>query len=146
MPPRPRRAPRPQRSAGAAPPRADEAARRPSVAAAFGERLRSRRAAAELTQAALAERAGLDVSYVSQMERGLRDPSLSSIEALAGALGLSLAEFFEDAGDDADTHLARSLAAELAPLDAPTRRDAVEILRRFRASVERATPRRRRED
>ncbi len=125
--------------------RASDPRHRPRVAPAFGERLRARRAAAALTQAALAERAGLDVSYVSQMERGLRDPSLSSIEALAGALGLSLAEFFEDDSDEAGVNLARSLAAELAPMDAATRRDAVEILRRFRASVERAAPRRRRE-
>ncbi len=110
---------------------------------AFGERLRALRLSADLTQAALAERSGLDVSYVSQMERGLRDPSLSSIEALASGLGLSLSEFFDDAEDNATTHLARSLAAELSPLDALTRRDAVDIVRRIRGAVERATPRRR---
>lgn len=110
---------------------------------AFGERLRALRLSADLTQAALAERSGLDVSYVSQMERGLRDPSLSSIEALASGLGLSLSEFFDDSDDNATTNLARSLAAELAPLDALTRRDAVDIVRRLRGAVERAAPRRR---
>lgn len=112
-------------------------------AVAFGERLHALRVTAGLTQVQIAERAGLDVSYVSQLERGLRDPSLSSIEALAGALGLSLSEFFDDAVDDSTSRLARSLAAELAPLDALTRRDAVETLRRIRSAIERAAPRRR---
>lgn len=108
--------------------------------ARFGERLRALRAAASLTQAELAERADLDVSYISQLERGLRDPSLSSIEAVVGALGLSVAQFFDDtfaaAGATRDAQ-ARAIAQELSSLDEESRQDVVEILRRFRAAVER---------
>lgn len=98
-----------------------------------------RRLAAELTQADLAERAALDVSYVSQLERGLRDPSLSSLDALAGALGLSLSEFFDDGASDPLASQTRTLAQELSALDETTRRDAVEILRRFCRAVTRAS-------
>ena len=41
-----------------------------------------------LTQAVLAERAGLSRLYVSQLERGARRPSLDAVERLARALGL----------------------------------------------------------
>lgn len=111
----------------------------------FGERLRALRVAASMTQADLAERAHLDVSYVSQLERGLRDPSLSSIEAVTGALGVSLAQFFDGSSGEAldvtDVQ-ARAIAQELSALDDEARRDVIEILRRFRAALERSALRR----
>jgi transcriptional regulator with XRE-family HTH domain len=108
--------------------------------ARFGALLRARRVAASLTQADLAERAQLDVSYISQLERGLRDPSLSSMESLAGALGLSMSQFFDEAMGDEASAQTRVIAQELSSLDDDDFRDAVEILRRFRAAVERAKP------
>ena len=60
-----------------------------SVAAAFGAELRARREAADLTQARLAEAAGLSVSGVSALERGQRQPSLTVAFDLSRALGLT---------------------------------------------------------
>lgn len=45
---------------------------------------------AGLNQKALAERIGLDQSYVSKVERGAVDPQTSSLMELARALGLEL--------------------------------------------------------
>ena len=59
-----------------------------SVAAAFGAELRSRREAAGLTQARLAEAAGVSVSGVSALERGQRQPSLTVAFDLSRALSL----------------------------------------------------------
>lgn len=115
-----------------------DGARPGSRLARFGALLRERRVAASLTQAELAERAQLDVSYISQLERGLRDPSLSSMESLAGALGLSMSQFFDEATDDAASAHARAITQELLTLDDAAQRDAIEIVRRFRAAVERA--------
>lgn len=146
MPPRPRSTTRPYRTATGARASvgvADRASHAPHLAG-FGARLRMHRVAAVLTQAELAERAALDVSYVSQMERGLRDPSLSSIEALAHALGMSLPEFFGDGALDPVASQARALAQELSALDEAARRDAVEILRRFHGAVARASAPKRR--
>ena len=39
-----------------------------------------------LTQAQLAEMSGLSVSFLSMLEKGRRDPSLSSIQSIASAL------------------------------------------------------------
>ena len=52
----------------------------------FGLALRERRTAAGLSQEAMAFDAGLHRTYVSQLERGLKSPSLAAIEALAAAL------------------------------------------------------------
>ncbi len=44
------------------------------------------------SQEALALEAGLDRSYVGAVERGERNPTLASVERLAGALGVEVAE------------------------------------------------------
>lgn len=53
---------------------------------AFGQRLRSLRSEAGLTQEALAEAAGLHWTYIGQVERGERNLTLRSILALARGL------------------------------------------------------------
>lgn len=56
----------------------------------FGEMLRRYRAAANLSQEELAERAGLSVRAISDLERGVkRSPRKDTIELLANALALS---------------------------------------------------------
>jgi transcriptional regulator with XRE-family HTH domain len=52
----------------------------------FGLVLRERRLAAGLSQERLADSSELHRTYVSQLERGLKAPSLAAIEAVAGAL------------------------------------------------------------
>ena len=44
---------------------------------------------------ALGQRAGLSISYLSELEHGLKEPSGASLEALAAAFGLSLAELLQ---------------------------------------------------
>ena len=55
---------------------------------AFGQVLRQRRGPLKLSQEELADRADLHRTYVGQLERGLKSPSLKSIEAIAHALGV----------------------------------------------------------
>jgi transcriptional regulator with XRE-family HTH domain len=54
--------------------------------ALFGERLRELREKRELSLRALAELAEMSYTYISDMERGLRVPSLTTIIRLAVAL------------------------------------------------------------
>lgn len=63
-----------------------------SVFARFGQRLREVRRKAGLSQERLADLAGLHRTYVSGVERGLRNISLENIDRLAGALGVELAD------------------------------------------------------
>ena len=69
--------------------------KRDSVLAALGRNLRRQREAAPLTQEKLAEKAGLDPTYISGIERGLRNPGIKNVARLAKALGLSTAELLK---------------------------------------------------
>ena len=60
---------------------------RRSVALAFGRVLRQKRRARELSQEEFAELSGLDRTTPSLYERGLRQPTLSSLMLIAEALG-----------------------------------------------------------
>lgn len=64
--------------------------------AAFGQRVKGRREALRLSQEALAERAGLDSTYVSGIERGRRNPGLNSLQQLAVALETTMADLLLD--------------------------------------------------
>ena len=61
----------------------------------FGKRIRELRIARAYTQEAFAERCGFDRTYISGIERGVRNPSLDAIEILAKTLGVSVAELFQ---------------------------------------------------
>lgn len=76
----------------------------------LSQRLRQARRAQELTLATLAERAGLSIGFISQVERGLTTPSMRSLRLLAGALGLRVEELFSHpTGGDAreERHVVR---------------------------------------
>jgi len=60
----------------------------PTASGAFAAQLRRSRRSAGLTQAALAERAGLSVRAVSDLERGLKAPQRATVDLLARALAL----------------------------------------------------------
>ena len=59
---------------------------------ALGKRIRKLREKAGLTQEQLAEKAELSLKHLGELERGRGNPSLSSIEHLARALGLPFVE------------------------------------------------------
>ena len=69
--------------------------KRDLVLAALGQNVRRRREARELTQEKLAEKAGLDPTYISGIERGLRNPGIKNLAKLAKALGFTTAELCE---------------------------------------------------
>lgn len=52
----------------------------------FGERLRELREKRELSLRSLADLAGMSYTYISDLERGLRVPSLTTVIRLAVAL------------------------------------------------------------
>jgi DNA-binding XRE family transcriptional regulator len=57
-----------------------------------GEQLRTQRLDRGLRLVDVAERAGVSPQYLSEVERGLKDPSSELLAAMVGALGLSVAE------------------------------------------------------
>ncbi len=59
---------------------------------AVGHELREERRTAERTLADVAEQAGVSTQYLSEVERGLKEPSSEVLGAVAGALGLRLVD------------------------------------------------------
>jgi transcriptional regulator with XRE-family HTH domain len=66
--------------------------KRDPILAALGLNVRKRREARELTQEKLAEKSGLDATYISDIERGLRNADIKNVSRLAKALGFTTAE------------------------------------------------------
>lgn len=68
--------------------------RKPDIRHRFGSAVKARREQLDLTQEALAEKSYIHRTYLSDIERGTRNPSLINIERLAAALNISLPELF----------------------------------------------------
>ena len=62
----------------------------------LGPRIRSLRQARQVTLRELAERAGVTESFLSQVEREVTSPSIASVQRIARALDLGIAELFVD--------------------------------------------------
>jgi transcriptional regulator with XRE-family HTH domain len=62
---------------------------------ALGRTVRLARMTKGLSQERLAQIAGLDRTYISGLERGVRNPSLATIEKIAAALDVSVPALFK---------------------------------------------------
>ena len=65
---------------------------------ALGAFIRAQRGVAGLTLRDLAERTQVSNAYLSQVERGLHEPSLTVLKAIADALGIPLESLLARAG------------------------------------------------
>jgi CheY-like chemotaxis protein len=65
----------------------------------LGRAIKTQRASLGISQEELAYRAGLHRTYVSDVERGVRNPSIETIEKLAGALEISTSTLFDHGGN-----------------------------------------------
>jgi len=63
------------------------------LASYFQTRLREARKKAKLTQSQLAKLAGMTSKHISELERGVKNPSFAAAQALAKALGITVADF-----------------------------------------------------
>jgi transcriptional regulator with XRE-family HTH domain len=65
---------------------------RTSLQQKLGKKIKTLRNEADLTQEKLGELTGLDRTYISDIERGIRNPSLKSLQKLANALHTSISD------------------------------------------------------
>jgi len=61
----------------------------------FAERLKTVRKEKNLTQITLAEKAGIETTYLSDLENAKKEPCLRVLDLLATGLGVSLSELFK---------------------------------------------------
>jgi len=61
----------------------------------LGEAIKQQRTILRISQEELSRRSGLHRTYVSDLERGTRNPSVGSIQKIAHALQVPVAKLFE---------------------------------------------------
>lgn len=86
-----------------------------------GAAVRRRRRALELTLAVVAERSGLSVPFLSQVENERARPSRPSLERIADALGTTAVELLAAADPACSVDVLRADDEEVAPGDARVR-------------------------
>ncbi len=68
------------------------------LARRFGERLRQLRRGAGMSQLDLGVATGVSTPFISGLERGVRQPSLQSLQKLTGGLGVTLEDLVRGLG------------------------------------------------
>jgi transcriptional regulator with XRE-family HTH domain len=107
----------------------------------LGEIIRRQRELSELSMRQFATLAGISNPYLSQIERGLREPSERVIDAIAAALQVSADTLYEQAGMTVDEEPETS-AVEQAVREDPrlTGRQRQALLEIYRAFIANARP------
>jgi transcriptional regulator with XRE-family HTH domain len=77
-------------------PRSETAPTAASTELQLGPRIRALRQARNITLRELAARAGVTESFLSQVEREVTSPSIASVQRIANALDLAIAELFTE--------------------------------------------------
>ena len=68
---------------------------RSQILKAFGYLIKQRRIQQGISQEELGFRANLDRTYISGLERGVRNPSLTALVSLAKGLGISVSSLLD---------------------------------------------------
>ena len=95
----------------------------------IGIRIKVLRKKTGLTQEKLAEKVGLDSRHLSRLEVGRHFPSLNSLERIAFALNVPLAEFFQFPGEDSTDALRDYLTKFAGQANESQLRLAVRVLK-----------------
>src|SRR6056297_3427282 len=113
----------------------DDARGNPGVAA-FGDFIRSQRRLAELSQRELAKLADLSDAYLSQLERGLHEPSVRVLNGLAQALNVPSDKLLAYLGrHDAGAATERSTESAIVTDDRLTDTQKQSLLDVYRAFI-----------
>lgn len=75
---------------------------RVKILLALGQVVKQRRTALGISQEELGLRANLDRTYISGIERGVRNPSITALVSLARGLGITVANLLENLEIEAD--------------------------------------------
>jgi transcriptional regulator with XRE-family HTH domain len=108
---------------------------------ALGQFIRSQRQQAQLSLRELAARTNVSNPYLSQLERGLHEPSMRVLKSIAGALNVPVDALLARAGllSDGDDRLADTERVILADerLTDDQRQSLLEVYRSYLGSNER---------
>jgi transcriptional regulator with XRE-family HTH domain len=116
----------------------------------LGEIIRRQRELSALSMRQFATLAGISNPYLSQIERGLREPSDRVLDAIAAALEVSAATLYEQAGvtvsEEPEIGAVEQAVREDPRLTGRQRQALLEVYRAFVAQARPVPRSRRRED
>ena len=116
----------------------------------LGEIIRRQRELSAMSMRQFATLAGISNPYLSQIERGLREPSERVLDAIAAALEVSAATLYEQAGvtinEEAEIGALEQAIREDPRLTGRQRQALLEVYRAFVAQARPVPRSRRRED
>ena len=96
----------------------------------FGRNIRAVRDSLNISREILAERAGIDADYLGEIERGEKWPALWMTRAIARALGVPPAKFFEfDEETEGDPNVIEKFQRILGGRTGEQQRQALRVLR-----------------
>ncbi|MGK7923524.1 MAG: helix-turn-helix domain-containing protein [Trichodesmium sp.] len=72
------------------------------ILTALGSLIKQRRMKLGISQEELGFRANLDRTYISGIERGVRNPSLTALVSLAAGMGISVSELIDNLETEAN--------------------------------------------
>ncbi|MFD1329859.1 helix-turn-helix domain-containing protein [Mycoplana ramosa] len=84
---------------------------------AVGEKVKAFRTARRMSLRALGDATGTTASFLSQLERGLSGVNISTLMRIAGALGISLTDLFDDAAPPVGRVLRKGERPALPPAE-----------------------------
>jgi transcriptional regulator with XRE-family HTH domain len=112
-------------------------ARPPLGVGALGDFIKSQRRIAELSQRELARLADLSDAYLSQLERGLHEPSVRVLNGLAQALNVPSEKLLAFLGRHESAPSSQSTESVIATderLSAPQKQSLIDLYRAFVAA------------
>lgn len=95
-----------------------------------GQRIRAERKARKLTLEELASSAGMNTSFLHQIETAKKKPSLRMVQNIAGALQVPIHRLFDGASsaDEPDPYIGK-LASIVRDADAKRRRTIIKVVK-----------------
>ncbi len=94
----------------------------------LGKRLKEARLAKHYTQELLAEKASITIVYLSELERGVKLPSLTKFVELAQLLDVSTDYLLRDDLDAGKSHVYDDITKKLEPLTPKQRVACAELI------------------
>lgn len=102
-----------------------------NVTTDVGKNIQSLRKQKKLTQEKLGERAGIDAKYISALELGYRNPTVTTLEKIAKGLGVEVYElfiFFTPYPEQEKAKIVKSITSIIKGTDAKTLNTCLELL------------------
>ena len=97
------------------------------ISAAIGKRIRTFRNAQGISLEELSFKADLNAAHLGQIERGLRNPTIETLNRIATALDISFYELIGSVNE-----IKRKIDAQLSSMTLDEQKDILRIIRIFR--------------